>query len=550
MLESLEVRDFARFARLSLQFPDSGFCALTGETGAGKSLLLGALAAALGGRFPESSIRNSAKGAEVAATFALSDDQARLLADCGHDFSERQLLLRRVIERGRRVRNYLNDSVCTAAQARQAAAGLIAVFGQHEHMLLRSAASRREMLDRFAGCNALADKVASCHRAWSQAAQQLAQVRARQAAGDAERERLSEIIGEADESGQNRSDYENYSRMLTESENAAELAELHGQLVAELKDADAGCRRARQALERIGEIGADPDSEAAGLVAEVEALAADALRAAEKLVDQDRRHDPATLAEAESYVSETHRLMRRHHCVSAETLFEYFDEVRAKLAELGEDSRTAAGQEEARMRQAWQDAAAQLGRKRRAAAGRLSKQVSALIGKLGMDGGRFAVQISAHQDDQPRPEGGEQIDFAFAARSREQLRRVDEAASGGELSRLALALYSLCGGSAGQALVFDEIDTGVGGRIAAALGSVLSAIGSKRLVLAVTHLPQVAAAADWHWQVGIGADGAATVTRLQGEQRAEEIARMLAGKKVTEASRRNAAEIIESARAV
>ena len=549
MLESLEVRDFARFRRLGLRFPRSGFCALTGETGAGKSLLLGALTAACGGRFSGRSIRTSAASAEVAATFALSADRTQSLVEGGYDVSGQQLLLRRVLESGRRVRNYINDSACTAAQMERASADLIAVFGQHEHMLLRSSGRRREMLDRFAGCEAIAAKVADLHVAWSRADSQLAASREQQAAAAAERQRLEEIVEEIDGAGQNRQDHASYSRMLAECENAAELAEMQEQLVSELKSAGENCRRARQAAERIGQISSNPGEEMAGLVTEAEVLAADALRAAEKAQEQDRQQDPAALAEADSYVSETHRLMRRHHCVSPEALFAYADEVRARLDAIGQDSLAAARQGEEKMRQEWLAAATQLGKRRRQAAGRLGSGVEELMRKLGMAGGRFEVQISPHADGRPRPEGGEQIEFAFAVRRSEQLRRVEDSASGGELSRLALALYSLCGGGAGQALVFDEVDAGVGGRIAAAVGSVLAAMGKGRLVLAVTHLPQVAAAADCHWRIEIDKDGAAAAIELDGSERAEEVARMLAGKKVTEASRRNAIEIIESARA-
>ena len=550
MLESLDVRDFARFGRVGIQFPQSGFCALTGETGVGKSLLIGALAAAIGGRLSERSIRAGASSAEISAIFGLSPEQAGLLGERGWRIDGGQLLLRRVIERGRRVRSYINDSACTATQIGQASEDLIAVFGQHEQMLLHSAGRRREMLDRFAGCQRQAEKVAECWRVWHQADRRLAAVREGQAATAAERGRLERIVREFDDSGQNREDHASYSRMLAAGDNAAELSELAAQLVSELAGADAGCRRASQAIERIREIDGVAAAGAEELVAEARTLVAEALRSAERMQEEDRSHDPAALAEADGYVSETHRLMRHHHCVSPETLFDYLDEVRSRLEALAGDSAAAAERDEGRLRQLWQDAAAGLGKQRRQAAGRLEKRVTALMRKLGMDGGRFEVGLRPHEDGLPRPEGGEQVDFSFAARSREQLRRIEDAASGGELSRLALALYSLCGGGSGQALVFDEVDAGVGGRIAAALGALLAEMGRQRLVLAVTHLPQVAAAADCHWRIDVDAGGASQATQLDDAARAEEIARMLAGRKVTEASRRNAREIIESARAV
>ena len=550
MLENLDVRNFARFCEVALQFPQSGFCVLTGETGAGKSLLLGALATAVGGKFSERSIRAGAESAEVSVLFALPENKARLLKECGCETDDGQLLIRRVLERQRRVRSYINGSACTAAQIGRIGEGLIALFRQHEHILLHSADRRREMLDRFANCEQLAAKVADHHASWKKADLQLSATREKQAEMAAERQQLEQAVTEVEDGDQSRQKYAECSQVLSESANAAELSQLQAQILSELANADASCRRSRQAAERIREISREAGEASAGIIGEAEALVADALRTAKKMLDEDRQHDSALLAKAEEYVSEAHRLMRRHHCVSPEALFDYIEQIRGQLAELGDASLAAAEEEEARLRQAWRQAASGLSDKRRQAASRLGQRVGALMHKLGMPGGSFEVVINPYKDERPRPSGGEQIDFVFAARSSEQLRSVEDAASGGELSRLALALYSLCSTGSGQALVFDEIDSGIGGRIAAAVGAVLAAMGRKRLVLAITHLPQVAAAADCHWHIRIGKSGATEIRKLDSAARAEEIARMLAGRRITEASRRNAREIIESARII
>ncbi len=533
---------------MRLELPPAGFCVLTGETGAGKSLLLEALAAAVGGKFGSVQIRPGATRAEVSAAFGLATEAAGRLEAAGFDAAESQLLVRRVAETGKRPRNYINGSPCTAAQLASACAGLLSVFSQHEHIQLRSHDRRRELLDGFAGATGQAREVSAAHAAWRAARNALDQAERNEQQATQERDDLASKLAEIDEGGQNPEAYAANSALLSKHGNAAELADAAATLKSHLAEASAAALRARQAAERVGEL--DPSAgELAELAGGAEALTSDALRAAEKRFAEDGQVDQQALAAAEDFVAETHRLMRRHRCVSPSALYEIADGMRERLEQMGSATAATAAAAEAAARGRWSGAAAKLTAMRAAGAKRLAASVSSRLRKLGMAGGGFRIELAKRAGADPSPHGEQDIGFFFAARAREQLRDVSSAASGGELSRLALAVYAAAGGDGRRALVFDEVDTGIGGKVAAAVGTLLADLGRRRLVLSVTHLPQVAAAADRHWRIASDAAGSVRLAELDDAQRAEEVARMLAGKKITEASRRNAREIIAAARA-
>lgn len=549
MIRALEVRNFVNIAAASLELPATGFCALTGETGVGKSMLVDALALLLGGRFKQSQIREGSESAEIVAVFAPPErgEVASWLARQDLTAAAGELILRRVLHRGGRARCYINGTATTASQLETLAGMLVAICGQNEHLKLRQAERRRLLLDTAAGATRLAAAVAARHREHQQAVARLEAARARAAAAAEEVARVEADLGELDALGICAASWEENNRILDLQANAQELHELQERLAAnvaslgELAAASApDARRLAELRGASGQLGED--------LASVEALVEDIARALAKLREGLGEVDQQALEDAEGFVAEATRLARKHRLLGGDQLPAHAEQLRAKLAELGAEDVAALEEGARRALASWREAAAALSAKRRARAGELAAAVQASLRQLGMAGARFRIELSPA--DGPTRFGAEDVEFLFAARARGALNPVGEVASGGEMSRLTLALFSLTGGDGARALVFDEVDTGISGKTAAHVGSLLAELGRRRLVLCVTHLPQVAAAASSHWRVGAAdADGTASFAAISGAAREEEIARMLAGRRITAASRSNAREILDSAAA-
>lgn len=544
MLACIQVTDFAHIEQANFELPATGFCVLTGETGVGKSLLVDAVALGLGGRLAKNVVRQGREYAEISLLFAVADKQLIVswLAEHGFGKLDDDLLLRRTIDGNRRSRAYINGRAATVSQLAELGSMLVSICGQHEHLLLRDANYRRnqidvEHLDQVA-------VVAKTYADWHQAQQNLATATADAAKIAARVAELQAILDEYHQLNLSLENWHEQNRILTLHGNAAQLAELSAQFSQSLEQANEALTAARTASAELADLN-PAATNLAEQIASLEILAQEAAREGQQITQAADDLNPQALAHAENFVAECHRLARRNGVVDVDKLPEHQEQVQHELDSLVATDIEALQKQEAKTHKAYLRAAKKLSAQRKVVAERLSKLVQGSIRKLGLSAASFVVQLVACD---PSATGLETIKFAFAARKDSELADLASVASGGELSRIALALFTHTARSE-HALIFDEVDSGVGGKVAAHVGSLLADLGTDRLVLCVTHLPQVAAAASQHWQVASTATGTAKFTAVSGAARQEEIARMLAGKKVTQASRENARDILAAATA-
>ena len=541
MLTALETRNFALLANARIDFPAHGFCALTGETGAGKSMLVGALALVLGGRLGDTLIKPGSNRAEITACFTPSAAALSWLQDAGMNEPDDLLVVRRVIDADRRSRAFVNGRPTALVQLAELVGGMVSICGQHEHLQLRHAGRRRSLLEAYAGAQEQAAAVAATYQAWQQAQRKLAA--AEQGASDhqARRQRLTALLSEADMIGLSAQTWAEHNSILGIHGSAAEVAGLLQDSSTCLAASLAQLAEARQATERIAVI--DPAAaNLAAMLGEVEDIAAEALREISRRGEHANQIDVDALTRAEEFMSQVHTMMRLHNKASAQDLLTSLADARQELAELSNDGVDQARELVRLALASWLAAARDLAAKRRQAGPKLATKVCASLRYLGMREAVFKIELPA-SNGEPSPHGSEDVVFTFGPRASLPAGSLSTIASGGELSRVALALLAEADRDIGT-LVFDEIDAGVGGKVAAQIGTRLAALGRKRLVLCVTHLPQVAAAAAHHWQIAVNHNDQAEVTSLGEAQRIEEIARMLTGHKITEASRRNARELL------
>lgn len=547
MLRHLSLKDFVIVPTLELDF-ESGFAVLTGETGAGKSILIDALQLALGGRGDAGVVREGAAKAEITAEFDTPPHLRAWLDDAGFEPDD-ALLLRRVIDAAGKSRAWINGGAATLTQLRELADHLLDIHGQHAWQGLTRPAAVRELLDGFAGLDTA--PLARTHAAWKQAADALARAQGLQADAQRERERLAWQIGELDGLAPADGEWEELN---------AEHARLsHGQ---SLIDA------AKSALEALDDAEPSAQSLASGALDQLERVldhdtrllpAVQALRDVQAQL-QDASHtlsaylhkadlDPARLAELDERVSAWMTLARRYRRQPQE-LPALLAQWRAELATL--DAASDPAQLEAALataRQAFDAEAQQATRSRRDAAPRLAAAVTAAMQQLGMAGGQF--DIALQPADGPQSYGAETAEFLVAGHAGSTPRPLAKVASGGELSRIALAIAvttsQAATGHAPGTLIFDEIDVGIGGAVAETVGRLMKQLGRERQVLAVTHLPQVAACADRHLVVAKSLQGGITASRVSpvaGEARVAEIARMLGGERLSSTSLAHAEEML------
>ncbi|MCC7487741.1 MAG: DNA repair protein RecN [Burkholderiales bacterium] len=550
MLRSLTIRDFAIVDRLELDF-SPGFTALTGETGAGKSILIDALAMVLGERAEAIVVREGAERAEVGAEFdvAAHPPAARWLEVNDFAGDEGGCVLRRVIEATGRSRAYVNGAPATLVQLRELGELLVEIHGQHEHQSLTRAAAQRDLIDDYGGLAEAASRVAALHREWGERRRRREESEAGAARAAGEREELEWQARELAALNPAPGEWPDLTARHARLSHAASLIEAARsavELLAEGEDsAQAQARRVASKLGALLEF--DPALREAHEL--VEAARIDLSEAAHSL----RRYadrielDPAALRGLEQRIEALHAAARRFR-VAPEALPERLAEARARLDALEargdvEGLRAA----EAQALAACRAEAKTLSAGRRRAAKRLSDEVSEAMQELAMAGGRFEVSLA------PLAEvgagGAEDVGFLVAAHQGAEPRPLARVASGGELSRLALAIQAAAARVARvPTLIFDEVDSGIGGRVAEIVGGKLRALAAGRQVMCITHLAQVAAAANHQWQVRKSVTGGRAVSRvaaLGAADRVEEIARMLGGVKITETTRRHAAEMLK-----
>ncbi|HZI84048.1 MAG TPA: DNA repair protein RecN, partial [Casimicrobiaceae bacterium] len=548
----LSIRNFAVVETLDVEF-EPGFSVLTGETGAGKSILLDALALLLGGRFEMRQLRPGADRAELSAEFDLADAQpARawlVEQDLGDDGP---LLLRRTLDAQGRSRAWINGRPATLAQLAAAGEALVDLHGQHDHESLVRPETQRALVDAFGGFTTLAREVASGWRAWRDAAERRLRSERDAAAIDAERDQLAARQAELAALGTSEAEWRELAAAQSRLSHAERLLEAAASGEAELIEGEAALdsrlaalvQRLRQALAHdpsLGEVVALLD-EARIRVDE----AGHALRAYRERLDLD----PAELERIDERLAAIHAVARKHR-VPPEGLPALAADTEARLALLSETGdREALARAETRALATYRALATQLGAKRRLAAMELAHRVTAAMNELAMGGGRFEVAVSPLAE--PASFGMETVEFRVAAHAKQPLGPLASVASGGELSRIALALQVVLA-DIGEipTLAFDEVDVGIGGAVAATVGRLLRQLGMKWQVLCVTHLPQVAACADGQYRVmkrGRADSVATALVRLDPAARVEELARMLGGDEITAKARAHARELLAQQR--
>ena len=559
MLLRLAIRDFVIVDTLEIEF-GSGLTVLTGETGAGKSILVDALQLALGGRGEAGVVREGTARAEITAEFDSPAALAGWLADAGFDPSSAddasRLLLRRTIDAQGKSRAWINGSAATIAQLREAGEALVDIHGQHAWQSLTRAPSVRAVLDAYARLDA--KPLAARWAAWRGATQALDAASGKQGDLERERERLAWQIGEVDKLGPGADEW-------------PELDAEHARLANGQSLIDA----ARAALEAVsggeGERSGDAESLVGSAIDALQGVAGFDARLADTIVSlrdaeaqlRDAAHtlsgyldrtelDPERLAALDARLSAWVGLARRYRRPPAE-LATLLAEWKAELTALDAATDLDALRRGAEAARAAYDAEAKrISAARRAAAPKLGSAVSTTMQQLGMEGSRFEVALASA--DSPQSFGLESAEFLVAGHAGTTPRPLGKVASGGELSRIALAVAVVtseldAGSDAAGTLIFDEVDAGIGGAVAETVGRLMKQLGRDRQVLAVTHLPQVASCADRHFVVAKDSRGGTTrsaVGAVAGEARVAEIARMLGGEKLSSTSLAHAQEMLDS----
>lgn len=567
MLRRLSLRDFVIVTELDIEL-DSGFTALTGETGAGKSILIDALQLTLGSRGDAGVVREGAARADLSAEFDLTPALATRLRpwldEAGFDTSEwpdepsgaRSLLLRRVVDAQGKSRAWVNGGAATLTQLRELGEHLVDIHGQHAWQSLTRPDSVRELVDEQAGVDTAALQAAWVAR--REAQKRLHDARTKQADLERERERLQWQIAELDKLSPQAGEWDELNAehtRLSHGQSILDAAQLALDAVSEAEvNAESLAARAIDALDEVASY--EPRlGNALEVLREAQAQLQDAAHSLHGVLGHTEL-DPDRLGELDARVSAWMSLARRHRRPPAE-LPELLQGWKAELAELDAATDLAAlerGAEQAHA--AWLKQAQQASKQRKQAAPRLSDAVSTAMQELGMAGGRFEVALS--HVEEPQPGGLESIDFLVAGHAGSTPRPLTKVASGGELSRLALAIAVTTtqqrDGQGVATLIFDEIDSGVGGAVADTVGRLMQRLGRAqegRQVLAVTHLAQVAACAHHHLLVAKSQHGEQTTSRIgevSGQAREAEVARMLGGA-VSDTSLAHARVMLQTAHA-
>jgi DNA repair protein RecN (Recombination protein N) len=552
MLTHLNIRDLAIVESLELDF-NGGLTVLTGETGAGKSIVVDALTLLCGARAATDQIRAGADKAEVAASFDIGQAprSLRALLEEQSIEAEDELLVRRVITADGRSRAYLNGQSVAVQQLREVVGSLLDVHGQHEFQSLVRGGAQRELVDRYGRLEPLAEGVESAHARGLGLLNRQLEIESRLRDRDSRLEMLrfqtSELAaldlrtGEAAELASEATRLGNGGRLLEGTQLAAQLL-----YDAETDTAQQRIAQAQSALKPL--LGLDPALEP--LLPLLEEASIRITEAARELARYagSLELDSNRQAAVERRLAAAEELARKHRVPTAE-LPQLRESLETELASLesAEQDVATIRREQAEALQAYRQQAAQLSEARTAAAGTFSKEITARMQLLGMTGGRFQVEVGPHESAEPQPHGLDLIEFRVTANPGQPLRPLAKVASGGELSRLSLAVQVACTADERRCMVFDEVDAGIGGAVAEVVGRQLRSLGSRSQVLCVTHLAQVASQGHHHLRVVKLTDGKTTrttLTELSGQERVQEVARMVAGSQITPKALAHAREML------
>lgn len=547
MLRALQIRDFVIVTEAEINF-EAGFTVFSGETGAGKSILIDALALALGERADSSVLRQGAARAEISAVFDVPEGLTQWLTE--HDLSAAdELVLRRVVDAQGRSRGYINGSAVTITQLREVGEHLVDIHGQHAHQSLLRAESQREMVDAHGNHQPLRQQVVQAWRAWRKVERQLALTEQDASALAAARERLEWQLGELDRLGLGPTEWDEVSTEQTRLANAQSLLDGAAQALAGLdENEDSAYHQIVAALQKISHLLRHD----ASLQSVHESLESARISISEAVSDLSAylscvELDPERLAIVDERMRHIFDLARKFK-TEPEQLYALHANLRAEQETLSASADVEALRATAiKLKTDYEAHASALTAARKKAAFDLSKQVSKAMQTLAMEGGQFDITVA---EGPASAQGQDIVEFLVAGHAGTSPKPLAKVASGGELARISLALSVIASRAARvPTLIFDEVDSGIGGAVAEVVGNLLRELGLRHQVLCVTHLPQVAARGQHHFQVSKHQTKGlteSTIAKLDPNLRIEEVARMLGGIKITPTTRKHAQELLEN----
>ena len=555
MLTHLHVRNLAIVDTLDVELA-AGMTALTGETGAGKSILIDALGLVLGDRADSKVVRHGAERAEISAVFDIAADSTAGAWLQAHDMdSDGECQLRRVISRDGRTRGYINGQPAPMQSLRELGEQLVDIHGQHEHQSLLRPAVQRQLLDACGGHSALLAGVAGLYRDWQAARTALDAAIADETDRDARLDLLRYQLNELEALALDSAEIESIDEEHARQANAGRLLETAQRGLARLdsEEGDSAASLLSRTHDEIGELSRiDPAlEESARLLGDAVVLLREGIDALNHYAER-LEIDPQRLQWLEERIGVLHELSRKHRCQPQE-LPAVEERLRAELEAI-EHADQHREQLAARLEQLERDYLSSSGKltaQRKQAAVTFSREITAAMQSLGMAGGLFEVRIGTRKDAQFSQHGMDTIEFRVSANKGQPAQSLARVASGGELSRISLSIQTLSADSGTiPTLIFDEVDSGIGGGVAEIVGRKLRGLATGRQVLCVTHLPQVAALAHHQLQVSKLAGDDTTITRIRpltDAERIDELARMLGGVTITRQTREHAREMIDQA---
>ncbi|MBI5782255.1 MAG: DNA repair protein RecN [Gammaproteobacteria bacterium] len=555
MLTQLYVRDFAIVRELSLAY-EPGFTVLTGETGAGKSILIDALALVLGERADNEVIRHGCARAEVSAGFALkpSHDAAKWLKE-NDLFGDRECVLRRLIEADKPSRGFINGRPVPIQMLRELGEHLVDIHGQHEHQSLLRRDAQRQILDDYAGLEDAVRALTAQFREMESLRERLTALKQQTADREARVELLSYQVRELDALGLAADEIPVLEEEHARLANGAELIEGVQSLTQAIQEDEeaAVVHQLARAISRLETL-VQYDARLGEILALLNEAAIQIGEAGGRLNHylDSLELDPARMQVVERRLSTVHDLARKHK-VKPEELPSVHARLRAELNEIEnlDTSLERLGHDLENARTVYLKTAKDISRARQTAAKKLAKAVTGEMQELGMPGGSFEVTLTSLPDDEAGAYGLERVEFQVSANPGQPARPLAKVASGGELSRISLALQVVLAGTGRiPTLIFDEVDVGIGGRVAEVVGRKLRALGESRQVLCITHLAQVAAQGTQHVQVRKQTEGKITVaeaTPLAERERMMEIARMIGGVEISKQTLAHAKDMLTRA---
>lgn len=544
MLLSLHVRNFVIVEKSDIHFSD-GFTVFSGETGAGKSILIDALSLTLGQRSEPHFIREGADKADISAVFSITDNVRQWLQE--HDLESDELILRRTIDRQGKSRSYINGTPATLTQLREIAELLIDIHGQHAHQQLLKAQAQRAMLDSHGNHQALLKQVKEAWKNWQKAQETLQQATSNREQQEAQKERLSWQLHELNQLKPGKGEWEQIDSEYNRLAHASSLMEGAAQTLNELdNDQQSICTALSHASARISQL-LTKDPQLEGIYEALESARIACVEAASDLASYLDRVDldPQRLEQTEQRMRALFDMAKKFR-IEPEALYDKRLQLKQELEALNQAIDIDALQSEVTRLQAdYLHVAQQLSQARATTATTLSQAVSDAMQTLAMQGGRFEIELIPCE---PSAQGIETVQFNVAGHAGTTPRALAKVASGGELARISLAL-SVMANKAHQVptLIFDEVDTGIGGAVAEVVGRLLRQLGSSHQVLCVTHLPQVAACGHHHFVVSKTQENEetrSTIEEQNEEGRIKEIARMLGGLNITETTLEHAKEML------